>query len=168
MLPFILRNSERGSLEYNQVAYNVDFMKWRRLFGFKGGYLNNIWQIAAFMESEQGHKAVGLGVQSVLWSDARIFNGFSHTAGNCTMLLITEYALRESKGLAFETLLDLLGQILPVVFECGKKITCNDILRMTFMLNTLVDVDNAAWLLYYRKNGIEEFDKMIPEDINRH
>ena len=33
---------------------------------------------------------------------------------------------------------------------------------MTFALNALVGLDNAAWLLYARENGIKNFDDMIP------
>ena len=43
-------------------------------FGFKGGYLTALWQTAARLESASGQSAVGLGTQSVLWSDASVFN----------------------------------------------------------------------------------------------
>jgi L-alanine-DL-glutamate epimerase-like enolase superfamily enzyme len=51
---------------------------------------------------------------------------------------------------------------LPEVYEYGKKITGNPDLRKTFALNSLVCVDNAAWLLYARENNINNFDDLIP------
>ena len=53
--------------------------------------------------------------------------------------------------------------MLPEVYEFGKKITSNPQLRKTFALNALVGVDNAAWLLYAKENGITSFDDMIPD-----
>jgi len=34
---------------------------------------------------------------------------------------------------------------------------------MTFVLNALVSLDNAAWMLYAAENGLATFDEMIPE-----
>jgi L-alanine-DL-glutamate epimerase-like enolase superfamily enzyme len=56
----------------------------------------------------------------------------------------------------------LLDELLPEIFEYGKKITGNPNLRKTFALNSLVCVDNAAWLLYAAENNIKNFDDMIP------
>jgi L-alanine-DL-glutamate epimerase-like enolase superfamily enzyme len=57
----------------------------------------------------------------------------------------------------------LLDHLLPEVYEYGKKITGNADLRKTFALNSLVCVDNAAWLLYAAENNISSFDDLIPE-----
>ncbi|NSW90994.1 MAG: L-alanine-DL-glutamate epimerase [Firmicutes bacterium] len=133
-------------------------------FGFKGGYVDELWQVAAFMESESGHRSIGLGVQSILWSDAQVFACNSQAAGNSMMFLITEYALRKAMELEFDTPVDLFEQLLPITYEYGKKITNNDNLRMTFVLNALVALDNAAWLLYCRENGINSFDDMVPQE----
>src|SRR5690606_1248952 len=35
--------------------------------------------------------------------------------------------------------------------------------KRTFVLNALVPVDNAVWVLYARENGIESFGEQIPE-----
>lgn len=133
--------------------------------GFKGGYLTELWQIVAMLESESGTQAVGLGAQSVLWSDAEVFRRYSQSAGNSMMYMMTEYALQKAKSMSFNTPMDLLDQLLPLTYEYGKKITCNDELRMTFALNALVSVDNAAWIVYCRDNGIKSFDEMIPANI---
>jgi len=44
-----------------------------RPFGFKGGYLSELWQSVACLADESGVRGIGLGTQSVLWSDAGIF-----------------------------------------------------------------------------------------------
>ena len=134
-------------------------------FGFKGGYLSELWQVVAQLESQSGQKGIGLGVQSVLWSDAAVFTANSQTAGNSMMYLLTEYALQKSKNLSFDTPMELLEQLIPLTYDYAKKITNNDNLRMTFVLNSLVALDNAAWLLYCNEKGICNFDDMIPEDI---
>lgn len=92
-------------------------------FGFKGGYLSAIWQSVALMQSDSGNSGIGLGTQSPLWCDAKIFTEYSETGGNCLMFLMTEHALREAEGREFETPLDLLDALIPSTHEYGKRIT---------------------------------------------
>ena len=134
-----------------------------RPFGFKGGYMSEIWQAIAMMKSSSGVEKVGLCTQSVLWSDASVFATHSESAGNALMYNISERALQICRGLSFESPIDLLEDILDEVYEYGKTITGNPNLRKTFALNALVGVDNAAWLLHAAENGINNFDDMIPE-----
>jgi L-alanine-DL-glutamate epimerase-like enolase superfamily enzyme len=58
----------------------------------------------------------------------------------------------------------MLDEIWPQVYEYGCKITSNQNLRETFALNSLVGLDNAAWILYARENNITSFDDLIPPD----
>ena len=134
-------------------------------FGFKGGHLSELWQTAASMESQTGHTATGLGTQSTLWSDAQVFTSNSESAGNGMMFLMTAYALKLAETVKWATPFELLDAILPQVNNYGKAITRNPDLRLTFTLNALVAVDNAAWILYCRENKIDNFDAMIPADI---
>jgi len=135
-----------------------------RPFGFKGGYMTEIWQTAASLKSASGIRKVGLCSQSVLWSDARVFNTFSESGGNSLMYAMTEYALKRIKGQSFQSPVKLLDEILDDVYAYGQKVTGNPNLRKTFALNALVGVDNAAWMLFAAENGITSFDKMIPEE----
>ena len=142
-------------------------------FGFKGGYVDELWQIIALLQSDKGNSGIGLGAQSVLWSDADIFTQYGQNAGNSLMYLMTEFALKKAVGMSFDTPIDLIDQLVGPVLDYGKKITCNDNLRMTFALNSLVAVDNAAWLLYAQEKGVKSFDDMIPDEFkpalqNRH
>lgn len=131
-------------------------------FGFKGGYLTGLWQVAASMESDTGESGMGLGVQSVLWSDPRVFADFDEERGNEIMYSITKHALSLARDIPFETPPELLDRLLPLAYEYGRELTGRKDLRLTFALNSLVAVDNAAWLLYSKKNGIKSFDEMIP------
>lgn len=132
-------------------------------FGFKGGYLSELWQSVVLLESSTGEQGIGLGTQSVLWSDAKIFSTYAESAGNGLMFLLTEFALNTAKGMQFSTPPELLRTLLPLVHAYGKKITGNADLRLTFALNALVAVDNAAWQLYCREHDIHSFDGMIPQ-----
>lgn len=131
-------------------------------FGFKGGYLSELWQTVVELESDRGHRGIGLGVQSVLWSDAGLFAANSESGGNGIMYLMTDFAAKRAAQLEWETPLDLLDQLLPATYEYGKAISARHDLRLTFALNALVAVDNAAWLVYAAEKGIQDFDAMVP------
>jgi L-alanine-DL-glutamate epimerase-like enolase superfamily enzyme len=134
-----------------------------RPFGFKGGFMTEIWQTASWMQSNSGISKIGLCTQNVLWSDAQVFAGHSESGGNALMYAITERAMQIAKGKSFETPVDLLEQILPEVYDFAKTVTKNPELRETFALNALVGLDNAVWLLYAAEHGISDFDALIPE-----
>ena len=135
-----------------------------RPFGFKGGYMSEIWQTAAWMKSTSEIEKVGLCTQNVLWSDAKVFASFSESGGNSMMYGMTEYALKILESKTFSSPVALLDEILDEVYAYGQKITDNVDLRKTFALNALVGVDNAAWMLFAAENGITSFDEMIPEE----
>jgi L-alanine-DL-glutamate epimerase-like enolase superfamily enzyme len=134
-------------------------------FGFKGGYLSELWQTVSFLKSESGLHSIGLGTQSVLWSDASIFSSRSESGGNALMYALTEQALQELKNVTYQSPIGLIDQLYADIYEYGKAITRNPNLRKTFALNALVSVDNALWLLYAGENGIRNFDEMIPQEF---
>lgn len=131
-------------------------------YRFKGSVITEGWQVAAWLESESGIHKIGLGGQGTLWSDAKVFAAHSTTGGNALMFAMSEHALQLMKGQSFTNPNELLDELLPQVYEYGKKITGNPNLRKTFALNALVCVDNAAWLLYAAENNINNFDDLIP------
>ncbi|KPL16275.1 MAG: L-alanine-DL-glutamate epimerase [Bacteroides sp. SM23_62] len=146
-------------------AVNSDFEREPliRPFGFKGGYMSEIWQTISWMQSGSGIEKVGLCTQSVLWSDASVFASHSEAGGNAIMYLMTERAMQMVKGQSFSSPIELLDNILEEVYDYGEKISGHQALRKTFALNALVGLDNAAWLLYASENGITDFDGLIPE-----
>lgn len=135
-------------------------------FGFKGGYLTELWQSVCHLESESGLKGTGLGVQSVLWSDPEVFARYGEKQGNEFMLAMTEIALTEASHSSFETPLDLLAQLLPGVYAHGKKLTEMPDLRLTFALNALVCVDHAAWMLQGQEKASSSFMEIIPAEFH--
>ena len=144
---------------------NIDFERepLLRPFGFKGGYLSELWQVVSGLVSKDGEKGIGVGTQSVLWSDASVFTSCSEAAGNAYMFAISSHALKLAQGLSFDTPLDLLEQILPDAWEYGCAVTGRKDLRQTFVLNALVGLDAAAWSLYAHEKGFRSFDEMLPK-----
>jgi L-alanine-DL-glutamate epimerase-like enolase superfamily enzyme len=161
------------TIRISKVNSNFEREPLIRPFGFKGGYMTEIWQTASFLESSSGAHTIGLCSQSVLWSDAGVFAAHSESGGNAIMYALTEKALQIINGQTFTSPVDLLDDLFPEVYDLGKKFTSNPGLRKTFALNALVGVDNAAWLLYAKENGITTFDEMIlpaykPAFSNKH
>jgi hypothetical protein len=151
------------SITIESVNSNFEREPLLRPFGFKGGYSNEIWQSISFLKSSSGIGKVGLNTQGILWSDASVFASHSESGGNALMFILTEHALQMLKGQSFTNPVELLDNITEEVYEYGKKITSNPALRKTFVLNSLVGVDNAAWMLYAAENQITNFDDLIPE-----
>jgi L-alanine-DL-glutamate epimerase-like enolase superfamily enzyme len=150
-------------IKITEVSSNFEREPLIRPFGFKGGYMKEIWQTAAWIKSESGIHGTGICSQSILWSDAQVFSAHSESGGNALMYAMTEYGLGLLRGRSFTDPVALLDEIWPLVYEYGKKICSKDDLRQTFALNSLVAVDNAVWLLYAAENSISNFDDLIPE-----
>lgn len=136
-------------------------------FGFKGGWLKEMWQSVVGISRPGSRQRIGLGAQSVLWSDAELFASCPESVGNSQMFLMTAYAVQKAKHVEWDTPHDLLDKILPITYEYGKDITNYPSLRLTFALNALVPLDSAAWLFYCDQNGISTFDDMIPSGSRR-
>lgn len=133
-----------------------------RPFGFKGGYLTELWQIASQMQSSSGISKIGIATQSVLYGDAELFTLHSEANGNALMYVLANKALDIVKRTAFKTPVELFEKILPEVLAEGRRITGKDDLNINFVYNALVSVDNAAWLLYAAENNLDTFETMIP------
>ena len=157
---------EGTSIVQRKIVTHCDFERepLGRPFGFKGGFLSELWQVVASMRDADGRRGIGLGVQSVLWADARVFAGWPEAAGNAAMFLLTRFALQEAQRADWNTPIDLLDQVFPATYAYGQEITGRPDLLPTFALNALVAVDNAAWLLYAREREINDFDALVPED----
>ena len=144
------------------VGCNFEREPLVRPFGFKGGYLTEEWIVSAYLESESGLHGIGLGTQSCLWSDAKVFASNSEAGGNAIMFSMTQYALKLLVGKTFTSPVELNDWLWPQVWEYGKKVSANPDLRATYALNALVAVDNAVWVLFAKENGLTSFDEMIP------
>ena len=133
-------------------------------FGFKGRTVSELWQSVARIDDVDGRSGVGLGTQSVLWSDSAVFERYGETAGNALMFQLTAHALRDCEGRTFNDPPALLDHLLPGVLAYGNALLGDGQLRPTFALNALVAVDNAAWQLYASSSGLTSFDQLIPLD----
>ncbi len=134
-------------------------------FGFKGGYLTGLWQSIVKFEDSNDNVGLGLATQSTLWSDAKIFSEYPEATGNSMMFAITSYAATIAKKVNWTSPIELLEHILPSVYEYAKKVTDNPNLRLTFALNALVAVDNAAWMLYAKNMKTKQFDNLLSAEI---
>jgi L-alanine-DL-glutamate epimerase-like enolase superfamily enzyme len=162
--------SSRQSLKTIRVIRtdsNFEREKLIRPFGFKGGYLTELWQAVSNIESEAGNSKIGLGTQSVLYGDADLFASYSEAGGNALMYALTDKALQFIKKTPFTTPIDLIDTILPQVISEGIKLTGKQDLNKNFVYNALIGVDNAAWLLYAAENSHKDFDAMIPEPYKK-
>ncbi|MGB3849903.1 MAG: enolase C-terminal domain-like protein [Tunicatimonas sp.] len=156
-------SAPRKSVGVKQVSTTFEREPLATPYGFKGGYMTDVWQTVVRLQSTTGRHRIGLGTQNVLWSDARVFTNHSESGGNALMYAVTERAAQMIKGQTFSSPIQLQEQILEELIAYGKQITNNPKLRPTFVLNALVAVDNAAWLLYADENGIDQFDAMVPQ-----
>lgn len=138
-----------------------------RPFGFKGGYLTELWQTASNISSASGITKTGIATQSVLYGDADLFSLHSEARGNLMMHALTKKALDLVTQTSFYTPIDLLDKILPEIIIEGKRITGKSDLNINFVYNALVSVDNAAWLVYAAENNFNSFEMMIPEPFKQ-
>nr|WP_121273235.1 mandelate racemase/muconate lactonizing enzyme family protein [Pedobacter schmidteae] len=138
-----------------------------RPFGFKGGYLTELWQVASKLDAASGHGKIGIATQSVLYGDADLFATCSETEGNALMYKVVNEALELIKQTPFISPVHLLDTIFPELLKRAKKITRKTDLNLNFVYNALVSADNAAWLLYAAENGYQTFDEMIPQDYQK-
>jgi L-alanine-DL-glutamate epimerase-like enolase superfamily enzyme len=102
-------------------------------------------------------------VQSVLWSDPRVFFATTEAGGNETMLALTKRAVELARGETFSEPVELLERLVSPVLAHGRELASRADLRETFALNALVPLDHAAWLLYAKQAGADSFDAMVPQ-----
>lgn len=148
-------------MKIKKVNLNFDVEPFKMPLGFKGGYLTGAWQALVCAETENNY-GIGIGTQSVLWSDADIFSSHSEAGGNALMFSVTEYAASILKGRDIENPITFLESYLEDIHSYAKKITGKENLRKTFTLNALVALDNALWVLYAKETGKQDFLEMIP------
>lgn len=134
-------------------------------FGFKGGYMSELWQIVSQIKTEKS-VGVGVGVQSVLWSDEKIFLTLPEKEGNQLMYKVTKKALELLVGREGDTPIDIIDGVWSELLAYAKSISpTGDKLRETFVRNALVSVDNALWQAYSAERGEKCLTSLIPDDF---
>src|SRR5688500_18537949 len=84
--------AQPGPLKTIRVARtdsNFEREQLVRPFGFKGGYLTELWQTISRLETDSGNSSIGLSTQSVLFADADLFAAHSETGGNALKYALT-------------------------------------------------------------------------------
>lgn len=138
-------------------AYEPELFK--TAFGFKGNKLTGVWQTVVELHSGE-LSGIGLGVQSVLWSDSSVFAAYGEDKSNELMFRVTRYAADQIKGKEFESPAQLLQSIFQDCYAYAKEI-CEMNVTETFVLNALVPLDFAAQMLWARGEGIHDFDALF-------
>lgn len=151
-------------IKIRSVNLNFEREPLLRPYGFKGGSVSESFHSIVLLESESGIKKVGVAKQSVLWSDEHVAAAHTSAGGNALMLAVTDYALKRVEGQTFTGPMALQDHIFPDVYRYASEITGNSELRVNFVLNALVGLDHAAWLLYAAENGLSSYDEMIPAE----
>lgn len=131
-------------------------------FGFKGGYIHSLWQVATQLRSNGGKSFIGLGVESPLWCDAAVANRWGESGGNTLMYCLSEKARLLVEGKKYNSPIEMTNGIFDEVYEYGKRVTENNELNENFALNAITPFDFAVWLMYAEENGIRTFDELIP------
>ena len=138
--------------------------KLKAPFGFKGGFLSELWQVVCRVETENGC-GVGVGVQSVLWSDAAVFVSNPEEVGNGYMYQVTEYAMKALLGKEGKTPIELIDSIYAETLAYARTLTnVQASLRETFVRNALVAVDNALWVAYSQEQATQDIMQLIPQE----
>ncbi len=159
---FPIFSASNKMIEVIHTDADFEREKLNRPFGFKGGYLTELWQTVVKLTVTSGKSSIGLATQSVLYGDAELFAAHSESGGNALMYAVADKALQLVKKTPFSDPVDLLEKIVPALLEAGRRITHKNDLNLNFIYNALVGVDNAAWLLYAAENKALSFDGMIP------
>lgn len=127
-------------------------------FGFKGGYVSDVWQVAVTIGNGE-QKATGLSIQSVLWSDGQVFASLGQLKGDQLMYDTTRYALAYLQTIEFDHPKQATRQLFDKCYKYVRETSGIEV-KKTFILNALVAIDMALWLLYSKEQGVTSFTKL--------
>lgn len=130
-------------------------------FGFKGAYIDELWQAEAFVKSNDFEFTVP-STQSVLWSDAAVFSALGAKKGDEAMLALTKRAAELMCGMSFTYPYEITKALIAPLAEYAESL-CGFKVKTTFVLNSLVGLDIALWSLFAAENGISTFFEMMPQ-----
>ena len=150
----------RKALCIRQAACACEPEAFKAAFGFKGNKLTGVWQtIVALWDGEE--LGIGLGVESVLWSDSAVFAAYGEDKSNAMMFAVTQYAARLVEGTVFSAPEEIVDSVFGPCLAYARQITGMEVTE-TFVLNALVPLDLAAWQLWARATGADSFDAICP------
>lgn len=132
-------------------------------FGFKGGYLTELWQNISCI-CTANNCGLGLATQSVLYCDPDTFLANSESGGNGLMFVFSNEALAHLRGSEFTTPFEKTESLFLKLKQYARNINPVQPVSDVFILNALVSVDNALWQLYYKENRFNNFTEMLPAE----
>lgn len=138
-------------------AYEPELFK--TAFGFKGSKLTGVWQTAVGLW-DGSDVGIGLGVQSVLWSDSAVFAAYGEDKSNEQMFRVTQHAAAMVQGKTFSAPHELFDYVFEDCRRYAAEVTGMTVTE-TFVLNALVPFDMAAWQLWARKTNASSFDAVF-------
>jgi L-alanine-DL-glutamate epimerase-like enolase superfamily enzyme len=145
------------------VDLDIQREPFARPFAFKGSAFHEKWNLLVRLRDEAGTEAYGIGGLAVLWSDAQVFSAHTETGGNALMVGTLERALQLSLTVDWEHPQQLLAAVRGAAQLFAQQATGRGTdLQPTFVLNALVALDNAAWVLWARRQGITDFSDWVP------
>jgi len=162
LLPLPIMPANNKLIQVASSSSNFEREKLVRPFGFKGGYLTELWQTVIKLSAESGESGIGLATQSVLYGDPQLFATHSEAAGNALMYALADAIAQEQKQVPFADPVDLFDKTIAHAQSAAVRITGKADVNRNFVYNAMVGPDNAAWVLYARVNGFQQFDQMIP------
>lgn len=143
----------------------------RAPFGFKGGTLSELWQTAVRLTLDSGASGMGVGVQSVLWSDPVTFCACDEAGGNERMLAVTRRALELLQGQAFTDPPGMTAGLVPELLAFARRLLGRADVPQTFVLNALVPWVLRCGSFGTQNGGTAPFDALCasfcPELTNR-
>ena len=152
-------------MKFDRISVGAEREELRTKFGFKGRALTYLMQTAAAIY-DGGEIGVGEGVQSVLWSDGRVFERYGEDEGNRLMLSVTKFAADLLCGKEYADPCEVIEGIFKESLEYANKI-CDMKVSETFVLNALVPIDIAVWSLYAKKKGFADFDGILTSEVKQ-
>jgi L-alanine-DL-glutamate epimerase-like enolase superfamily enzyme len=131
-------------------------------FAFKGRQITELWQTEVRLTDSHGRSAAGWGTQSVLWSDPAVFQRHTEFEANAIMFQTTERLAAAIRNQEWEGPQAIVRSMAPRAAEMAAALSGQPSVRLTFALNAMVGLDNAAWLLEAAQRGVTTFDELVP------
>lgn len=150
-------------MRITDVDLDIQREAFAKPFAFKGSAFHEKWNLVVGLKDGEGTSAWGVGGLAVLWSDAAVFAAHSETGGNALMVATLERALQAARTVEWDSPADLLRAVRPEAEQFAQTATGRGAdLQPTFVLNALVALDNAAWCLWARRHGNDDFADWVP------
>lgn len=150
-------------MKFSDFDFNFEREALIRPFSFKGSAFTEKWINIVALKSAAGLCEVGIGSTAVLWSDPAFFSANTETGGNLVISRLCEEAARLILDKEYRDPVEAVKSIVDPLHEIGKRISGTPGLRKTFVLNSMIALDNAMWKLFFTENHGSTFGDIIPE-----